>query len=811
MRNFLVKQLLTLGGEVELPARKRLPLVVHKRGMVGSGKTREWLQQKAAEDDRKTVMTGLTNRLAAQNKADFEKTYMAQQTAQHYVGNDYISEDEQHFGCHEDFRDYRAMLGKAGGDMTMACGTYRDKEGQLQFRCLHGQRRTCMISRQIAEGADVVFTSTATLKKPMRGSKKPTTRSPVEELCIDETLQPLRKVHHFPPDVMSKPFGIQQYGNGTELSASEDDAVGVIARRRADLILPKETQRLNDLEAAAVQSRLDDACSAAPEGVLPDVAHDNIVETVKAEFQEQRRKLPEVLFSRMLPGAYFDVIAIRQITSTLQRLNNEPLGGTIERWDLPSLASVSRLVDLFSHTMIERPTTSSDWSNPSRKKKKRIADLVTQNAPFRRAAEFGSALMELMSLPPLHSRIPGIRVMPENDSAAQDRRVALGQIIPINGSYNTDKVTWLDATGSSALAQLTHFEEVVQDPVETPLWAFGDQNRIVKLMHRQDGPRSRWTADRLFDDDGKITWLGWMTFITIAHLKTTFLSQKGVDSPSPSELLFVTTKAVKEKMPPILPGTDIENFKAVNGSNKWKDAHAEAILLTPASTPRNYWELAEASDGQPRPDPGAWWTMKEHQILVKNTDEILTTYINSHDDPLLAEYYREYVTADFWQAFRLRSQWRSDPTLYIVANNEPLPPGIHPNEVIFVEDRGGWYHHLAAFFGIVPELRSFMNRKGFSQHVPEVAAELLFDRFEDAEGIRDFMRNRRHLQHHTPEGLDGTHGFTSTYPIQIRLPGKRNTMWLMNAPDRTVAKKYCSRLATKLPPGSVVKVRSQKR
>lgn len=770
MTNYIRKALLLSFVKEKLPVRTRLPKVIHRRSQVGDGKSSRELRRLAGPKNKRVVMSGLTNRLSAQNHDDFQHKFMGQPKTQHYVGNDYVSEDKTRFACHDELRTYRGNYGTAGGEMLDVCGMRKDDNGNIHFDCPHGEARTCMTSQQLSQGTDIIFTSTATLKRPMKGKRKPTTQSPVRELVIDETLQPFRTSPKFGTNVLSSVFGIEQIGSGMNLSAEERSAAAFITARR-DFVNGDDETPWSEISSK-----------------IPKIADDGMWTT----------------------GALFDVLAIRKITETLKRINADPKGGRIRRIDFPHISEIIRLKDLFTHTLLDRPDRRRVWSNPSDKQKKEISHKADANWPTRCAAHFLTILLDLMTLPPLDDPIPGIRVLPQNEGSAASTRVSLGHIVPLNACYHTETATWLDATGSSALAQLTHFEEVIQDPVEEPVWDFGDNNYIVKLMHRHDGSLSRWTADRLFDEDDTLTPLGWMAFVASAHLQMRFLSHK-LEAGSqilPGELLFLSTKAVCDKAPPLLEGTDRENFKKVNGSNRWEKAHAEVIFLSPASTPRNLLEIVEASDGKTREDPGVWWDSKEHYVLIKNTGEVVKTTINAHSDPLFDEYYHETVTSDFWQGFRLRSQWRDDRTLYIVANNEPLPPGIHPDEVVFVEELGGWFQHITAFWGIAPE----MQKSGkFSAAYSKVVAHLLPDRFKDAVAVRDHAKHRRLEYGETPELLNGNHGFAHCYPIRIRLPGGTWSMWLCNAQDREEAKKLAAKLKQYLPDGSEVKVRNRKR
>lgn len=756
----------------KLPRRKRLPKATHMRGQTGMGKSRDELKRMAQSGTERAVMTGLTNSLARQNLGNFKHTFMAPQSAQHYVGNDYDAGDGLIYGCHEDMRIYRAAFGKAGGDVTEVCGMTRDKEtGKVHFRCPYGEARQCLISKQLSERAEVLFTSTATLQRPMSGASKPTTQLPAKELSIDETLAPLRRTRKFTVDVITRPFGYTGLGNGMQLSPGEQLAAVEISIRR---------------EILGAQDR------------PPPTEHERLARAGKAGWSV---------------GAFFDVLAIRKITLALQRLHNDPHGGRLYRHDLPRLDEMLRLVDLFSHTLLDRPRRGVDYANPTSSLAHQIANMANRNEPIRRAGLFLSILLELMAMPPLADTIPGVRVIPKVYASPDDNgevpRVFVGHIMPINPSYHGEEVRWLDATGSGALAQLSHFEVVEQDPPEQPLWDFGEANRLIKLMHRHDGPLSRWTATRLFGEDNKPTPLGWMTLTAIAYLTATFMAEKGVQGRVPHDLLFLTTSEVKDRVRPfVLPGTDIANFKAVNGSNTWAEAHAQAILLSSASTPRNYWEIVEALDGRPRPDPGVWWTPVEHPVLIRSTGEIMTTTINSNPDPLLREYYLEDVTGSFWQGFRLREHRRSDQTLYIVANNEPLPPGIQPDEVVFAEDVGGWYHHIVALFRIAPVVQS--NGK-FSQNVADVVASLLPERFQSAASVREHARHRRDNINETPQRLAASHGLASAYPVMIRLPGKGSTKWVVEAADRPSARAALDRLSKHLPQGTELKASYTKR
>jgi len=199
---YFIRKALLLPSETEkLPVRKRLPKVIHRRSQVGDGKSSRELKRLAGPENKRVVMSGLTNRLSAQNHGNFEHTYMGQPTAQHYVGNDYVSEDETRFACHEELRKYRRDYGTAGGEMLDVCGIWKDDDRNIRFDCPHGEAGTCMTSQQLSEGTDIVFTPTATLQRPMKGKRKPTSQSPVRELVIDETLQPFRASPKFAPNV----------------------------------------------------------------------------------------------------------------------------------------------------------------------------------------------------------------------------------------------------------------------------------------------------------------------------------------------------------------------------------------------------------------------------------------------------------------------------------------------------------------------------------------------------------------------------------------------------------------------------------
>jgi hypothetical protein len=761
LRYWWARLMMTQSTLERLPKRPMLPHAIHRRGPVGSGKTRDEMEKLAKDTfDPKVVYTGLSNRLVKESHDNYLHTYRGQQTALHYVGNDYVSEDGKEFGCHEDMRDVRALFGRAGGDPPKLCGMEKDDDGNVHFSCARAD--TCMISKQLRGGADIFFTPTATLQHPMKGYGKATPNRPAKKLRIDETLQQLRTIETFSPEVLIDCFpgappdpAIKTLGEGMELSPSERMAAAAITVRREFI---------------------------------------NREDKTKGKWKQAKHWIPGVAEKAMwTKRAFFDVLAIREITATLRRLEADPHGGRITRRGLPRFDELFRLLDLFSQTLIQRPSRFEAWSNPTLRQKEKMNDLAVANSSPKRAALFLKILIDLMALPPMHDTVPGIRVLPKNKTG--EPRVSLGNIIPIHASYHTDDVEWLDATGSPALAAMTHFAEVTPDPPEPANWNLGPHCRVVKLMHRQDGPRARWTANRLFDDDGNLTDLGWMLFVTEAHLMMEHLSAKGDPAPKRDDLLRVTTKAVLELAPLGLVGLTPDNFMKVNGSNRYEKSHAQSIILSSASTPRNSWEIVEAIDGIPREDPGVWWEPTEHEVYVKETNEVVTTTINSHPDPLFAEYYKETATADFHQAWRLRSQWRDDATLYIIANNEPLPPGIDLDRLIFVEERGGWYHHAAAHFGIAPVI----SNGRFSRAYSHVVAALLPERFKDAGAVRDHADHRREQYEETPATLDGTHGFASALPIAIRLPGGSTSQWVIGAVDRKEATVKIEKLKRSLP------------
>ena len=762
LRYWVARQFMALPGCEQLPVRKRLPQATHRRDPVGSGKTQAAIKKIAEEGVApKFVYAGLSNRLAKESRDNYLHTYQGQQTAQHYVGNNFISEDSKEYGCHENVRTVRALFGKAGGEPHRLCGMHKDQQGEIHFSCIYSDG--CMISKQLKEGADTFFTSTATLAHPMKGYGKATTQRPAKRLLIDETLQQLRTVEMFTPNVLADCFGIMTLGSGMELSAGEKRAAAEITLRREFVTREDKT---------------------------------------KGSWAKTAERIPGVAADSMWSvSAFFDVLSIREITETLRRLEDDPHGGRISRSDLPGFDAMLQLNKLFSQTLIQRPG-KGNWANPTQKQRNKIRDLAMANASPKRAALFLKILIDLMALPPMHDPVPGIRVRPRNDGGKH--RVSLAHIIPINDSYHTDEVEWLDATGSTALAQLTHFEKVTPDPPEPPQWDLGQHCRVVKLMHRQDGSRSRWTADRLFDAEGNLTALGWMLFVTEAHLMMEHLSSKGDPPPKEHDLLRVSTIAVIKIAPAGLEGLTQDNFMKVNGSNLYKKSHAQSIILSSASTPRNCWEIVEAIDGVPREDPGVWWEPKPHDVWVKDTDEIVTTTINSHSDPLFAEYYKEDATADFHQAWRLRSQWRNDTTLYIIANNEPLPLGVHPDRLLFVEERGGWYHHVVAYFGIAPVAQTGSR---FSRSYSHIVAALLPDRFKDAGAVRDHADHRREQYEETPATLDGTHGFAAALPIVIQLQGHQRSQWLLRAADRKEAASKIEKLKRHLP-GADIKLKN---